>query len=141
MPEIIIRAPNANEEFDRLIYVLKQAHFYRENGYTFTIPNENIFVKLSDKSPNLDNVDWTPIKKYFIENVYDKSFFEKGISELESVRELIESSLTTLVDFHNKWGFVLFDKYQIVLTRYGPGGSYKSKEGLVIVVVNEKWKY
>lgn len=124
--QLIIRPQTPQEEFEYLLYVLKRASSYKENGCTFELPGDLRFQQLTSETPTL-----FPI---FEKEVYDQIFFQKGIQALESQREVIQQVFPVFHKWHDSWGFRFFPQYSTTLTRYGPGGSYLEDEGRIIMM-------
>lgn len=134
LPEIVIRPQTPQEELDYLLFVLRGIPFYKENKYSIELPDHPLFQNLADLSPNFDGTDMDEVKRVFETQVYDPSFFTTGTEALESERGRISQALPTFVDFNNEWGFRLYPKYDVTLTRYGPGGMYLEDSGRIIMM-------
>lgn len=136
-PELIIRPQTPDEEMDYLWFVLQSVPFYREHKYTFEIPNHAEFKRLAQISPNFDGVDKDATKKLFVEELYDLKFYKPGLTALKAERARIEKAFPGMSEFNEKWGFKLFPQYRIVLTRYGSGGSYNPRTGVITIMTKE----
>ena len=122
---------------DYLWFVLKGVPFYREHNYTFEIPDHPKFQRLAQISPNFEVTDRDAAEKLFVEQIYNPDFFKPGLAALESERPRIESAFPNMIDFNRKWGFKIFSQYQLLLTRYGPGGMSYNDTGIIVARVNE----
>lgn len=131
-----IRPQTAKEEYDYLWYTLKQLLFFKENNYTVELPNHPIFLELAEKSPNFGQVDKTSLFNLFKKEVYNPDFFKSGTVTLESYRPIFNEAISKFTEMNKKWGFKIFPKYSVLLTRYGPGGSYNPNKGSVIMMTN-----
>jgi len=134
LPKLIIRAQNSEEELEYLWYVLSKIPFYKENGYSYEIPKDKEFEEVARISPNFKSVDKQRLRKYFLENIYNAEFFNAGLRALENVRCDIESCMKRFVEFNHLWNFKLLPKYEITLTKYGPGGNYDVKTGKIVMM-------
>lgn len=135
-PEIVIRPQTPVEEFDYLWSVLQDLPFFRKNNYKIELPSHPVFQALAKMSPDFSGVDRDQIRKIFESEVYDASFFDNGLKALESERERITQVLPTLAEFHDQWGFRLYPKYDIALTRYGVGGRYEPDKGRILMMTS-----
>lgn len=134
-PKLVIRPQTPDEEFDYLWFVLVMMSFYRENGYTNVgLPEHAIFQRLAQRSPDFEGVNKNEMRRLFIKEVYDASFFRAGISALERERPRIEQALPRFVELNRQWGFEVFPRYEFALTRYGPGGAYYPEARRVIMM-------
>jgi len=137
IPEIIIRPQMPEEEFDYLKYILGRVPFFRKYGYSFEVPDDPEIQSLVELAPNYDGVDWDKLKERFVDTLYDPKFYQTGIQELKTQKSTIEEALPHLAKFNKKWGFKLFPAYNVALTRYGPGGSYGSETGKIIMLTRK----
>lgn len=131
-----IRPQTAKEEFDYLWYTLKQLPFFEENNYKVELPNHPVFQKLAEKSPNFSKVNKVSLFNLFKKEVYDQDFFKQGIITLESCRPIFDKAIPKFIDMNKKWDFKTFQKYNVLLTRYGPGGSYNPYQGKIIMMTD-----
>jgi len=136
-PTLVIRAQSADEEFDYLWSVLNLLPFYKEYGYTFEIPKHPEFKKLVEVADNLDAIDKGPIRKLFVEELYDPEFYKEGLAILEKGRERIESVFPGMVELNAKWGFKLFPQYKLLLTGYGSEGMYHEDTGEIVMMTRK----
>ena len=131
-----IRSQTAKEEFDYLWYTLKQLPFFKKNNYTVELPNHPVFKKLAQKSPKFGKVDKDILFNLFKKEIYDPDFFKQGIVVLESYRPIFDKAILEFIEMNKKWGFKIFPKYNILLTRYGPGGSYNPDKANIIMMTS-----
>jgi len=131
-PTLVIRAQSPDEEFDYLLEVLENEQFHIEHGYTPEIPDNHEFMGLFRAKADRDL-----LRTAFVENIYDAEFYKPGIEALEQQRATIEKSFPQMQEFNKKWGFNLFEEYQIALTRYGTGGKYNMDTGVIIMMTRE----
>jgi len=117
--EILIRASSIDEEFKYLKYILSRNEFYEKNKkYTVSYPD----------NPNLRNPEILKNSDHMYEifknSEYDEKFYEKGLNILYPYKYKLEKLLEKLLILGSKWSFKTFPLYQVILTKYGPGGSY-----------------
>jgi len=131
-----IRPQTVEEEFDYLWWILKEMSFFRKNNYTVELPSHPIFLKLAQKSPKFGKINKAGLFDLFKKEIYDPSFFKKGIATLESYRPIFNKAISRFIEMNQKWGFKIFSKYSVLLTRYGPGGNYYPDEGKILTITN-----
>lgn len=124
---ITVRANTPIEEFNYLKYIIVRLPFYMKHGYQVGLPD--IDELKSEKVLSNENHCFD----LFLDKEYQVEFFENGISKAKEMCQIIEESFPKLVKLHDLWGFKIFNTYQILLTKYGPGGSYNEKKGSVIM--------
>ena len=137
LPKLEIRPKNPTEEFDYLWYVLGRVPFYKKQGYTFETPDHPEFQRLVATSPNFTEEDKTKAQRLFVDQIYNPAFYANGLAVLEGERTRIEQAFPGFVEFNKKWGFKLFPKYQVTLTRFGPGGLYDDDIGLITMMTRQ----
>lgn len=126
-PKIITRAPTIEEEFKQLELTLKRKDFYDKSGYTVVYPE---IKELSDPSA-IKNPDSFLL---FKNREYKEGFYTKGLNTIQEHLPPIEKKLGKLASLEKNWGFKLFPTYLVVLTKYGPGGSYDSINGRITML-------
>lgn len=130
---LTVRAQTANEEFEYLWNILKNISFYQEHNYSLSLPDN----KLINWNISVGDVDKNYYENIFIDRIYSSSFFEKGIENVQKKIPVVENILDDMKLFNRKWGFKLFTNYLILLTRYGPGGSYNQDSGTILMLTKE----
>ncbi|MFH1295185.1 MAG: hypothetical protein ABIH84_01230, partial [bacterium] len=72
--------------------------------------------------------------KDFLKKEYREDFYTKGIEVLKKNADIIRSVFPTFLKLQEVWGFKVFPTYTVKLTKYGPGGSYNSDTGEIIML-------
>lgn len=139
--QLIIRPQDIKEEFNYLWWTLKDMSFCQKNNYKVELPNHPVFLDLAQKSPNFGRVNKTKIFNLFQKEVYDPNFFKQGIITLENYRSIFNQAIPKFMDFRKKWDFKIFPQYNVLLTRYGPGGSYNPDQGTIIMLTDIDGKF
>ena len=124
--EITFRAQTAEEELSYATYLINKLPWYKENKYNIAIPEET---------------DIDTLKKTFTKEIYDGSKFDKGLEVIKQSRKAIEQVLEKLSVLSDNWGFKLMPKYEVRLTLYGPGGSYFTNTGRVVLRTTPEGKF
>jgi hypothetical protein len=126
--EVIFRASTIKEELSNLKYVLSRKDFYEKNKYRVAYPDNPILQSTEIlKNPDL-------MFETFKNSEYDKKFYEEGIESLTPLKSRVEQLIGKLLVLKNYWDFKTFPSYQIVLTRYGPGGNYHYNIGKIVML-------
>lgn len=128
--KIIVRANNPREEFNYLKGILNRLDFFKTNHYKFVLPEI-----LEFNSP-ISSASENTLFDLFCAKEYSESFFEEGLLRLSSKLDYINNALSMLFTLQNFWEFKTFDTYNICLTKYGPGGSYNSNTGKVVMLTD-----
>ena len=133
-PEILIRAQTPEEELDRIQFYLRKLDCYRKLGYKPIFPNDAAFSKPctnEDKSEKLQ----------ILLSEYKPEIYEAGVCRLVTVKAKIKATFPIFLKLRETWGFIVFPKYEIAITRYGMGGSYDIKTGKITVRINDKAEF
>ncbi|MDQ5890101.1 MAG: hypothetical protein QG609_594 [Patescibacteria group bacterium] len=111
-------------EVGRVSDTIKNLAWYKENGY-----QENAY-----RLPVGVGVETAPeeIERLVGESFEEDKYFEAG----EYIKNNWEILSRGLAELSSIGGFKIFDEYKIILSRYGTGGSYNSKNGEIIVNID-----
>lgn len=128
---INISANSSKEEYEHLKSTVSKMPFYLEHGYKVELP------ELEELKSEKVLTDEKHMFKIFLEREYDKNFFTEGIKNIKEKVPLIESCFPKLIELNKLWDFKLFKTYSVLLTKYGPGGSYDSRMGKIIMLTRK----
>jgi hypothetical protein len=134
-PEVTVRAPTLEEEFNYLKYVLNRQDFYEKEGYKVSYP---AVKELCD--PLIIN-DPDAMFSLFKDSEYKVDFYKKGIDVISELLPLIQSNVSKLAKIQSFWDFKLLPTYTVVLTKYGPGGSYNVEAGKITMLTTIDGKF
>ncbi len=102
-----------NDEVERLQHTISKLNWYKEKGYRLCFPES-----FSTEDPNFKNEE-------YIENSIRDEYNEEDYKEKEDfIKEHSEKINTALDKFFKETNINPQDDYEILLTRYGVGGSY-----------------
>lgn len=79
------------------------------------------------------------MQAHFEQSVYDANAFVTALREVRTAIPIVDEAVDRMEPWRT-WGFVTFDRYEVVLTLYGPGGSYESSTGRVTLFVDRDGK-
>jgi len=128
---ITVRGNSLEEEFEYLKRTVRRMPFYLEHGYTVGLP------KVDELRTVAIFKDVSQAFKLFKEKEYTADFFTAGVQQIEKLLPVVKSCFPKLLKLNKLWGFRLFSDYSVLLTKYGPGGSYDPKCGTVTMLVNK----
>ena len=126
-----------NEEVEYMWKRINRIGFYNKFGYNLSLPETKeikTFISMA-----LDNNLDDKSKQIFVDEinkVYNTDFYIKGLKVIQDSIEIIREPIEVFRKYIDKWNFKLFDSYAIKLTRFGPGGSYDSESGHIIIKTN-----
>ena len=137
--KLIIRGQNLEEEFNYLWWVINDLPFYEKNNYTVSLPDNQSFLDLiKEKKLNKEK-----LFKMFEEEIYNPKFFKLGIENLEKCRPVFDEASEIFGEMNKKWRFKLFEEYNVLLTAYGPGGSYNpcGNKARIVMLTTDDGKF
>ena len=124
LPEITIRPQNQDEAFSCIKKLIDRLPFFKKNGYHIKLPALPEFEELLQKDIIISEEEKDKLSKAFYANIYDLSMFDSSLAVLKKSNEIIRNVCEKLLILNINWGFKIFDKYEVLLTLYGPGGRY-----------------
>jgi len=129
---VVVRAQSRDEAFDYLWRQLAQMAFFREHGYQVGLPAHLLFRGLAERG--LAGADEGEARRVFAAEVYDPRVFAAGVRAIEQVLGQLGPALSTFDRWAKGWGFERRAHYEVVLTLYGPGGSYDPDHATITVL-------
>jgi hypothetical protein len=130
--EVVVRAQTQAEAFEYLWHQLGDMRFFRENHYDVALPAHPLFDKLAKEG--LEGADKEAARRVFEAEVYAPDAFAAGLRTYEGVPHELRPALDAFERWSSRWGFERAPRYEIVLTLYGPGGSYDADKATITVL-------
>jgi hypothetical protein len=121
-PDFEIRIPTFDDEMRYLLgELIPKYPLYREAGYTPKIPDNSTLKKAAQGGKSISVKRARPILSGF----YDKNIYEKALQGIpEKLGKIWERLFESFLKWREIWGFRIFPKYEIRLTKFGTGGDY-----------------
>lgn len=135
--KITVKANSIYEEYSHLEWLHKRKEFYNKIGHYICIPKNEYFKKLWKK----DGFESFGINKNeFGNNIYNESLYEEDVKDTKKEIEKIDIFFDKIKDW-GKWGFKVFDNYQVKFSAYGTGGAYNYLNGDIIILISSLRAY
>ena len=131
------RAQNPEEEFVFVINLLGEAGFFEQNNYSVVLPHDQEFWQIVDDKQEFSDNTLRELKRIFIKQEYDAHFYELGLINAKKGIPIYQNALIQLHKLTSHWDFFIPSQYQILLTKYGPGGSYDHNSGTIVIRTNK----
>ena len=139
---IEIVQPTIEQEATSIWRTINDITFFEKQGYTINLPKHSLIDSLITKSKNgtFGNEDFTAIYTLVETKVFDKKNYELAIQKVTNQTELINNLIYVIDSSKSEWDwkFNMFDKYRIIFTLYGTGGSYDPVEGTITLLTNKE---
>ncbi|MEL6659242.1 MAG: hypothetical protein AAFP77_28420 [Bacteroidota bacterium] len=130
-----IGIPSTKQEANSIWRTINDIQFLEGQGYQISLPEHELIDSLLAKSRKgaFGNDDFASIQQLLDESIFDPQDYQAALEKVEAQRTLIKGFIQQLaVDTpHRNWEFTFFERYEIVLTLYGTGGSYDPDNGTV----------
>ncbi|MEW6262821.1 MAG: hypothetical protein AB1641_07065 [Thermodesulfobacteriota bacterium] len=135
-----VSIPSADEEARLIWNLLKNIKFYNSNNYKLSLPDSLVVAALIEKANRneLETKDWDLLLADFEKTIYKRADYLKGYEIIANSLTIANDQVRTFIAYNKKWGFHLPRQYSIRLTLYGPGGSYDSKTGNIIILTTKE---
>lgn len=131
---LVVRGQSNDEAFDYLRRTLRDMPFFAENGYDVALPDHPSFGP--ETAPHL--LDGVELRARFSDEVYTSDAFAAGLSGIDRERATLQAALARYATFPVQSGFRTFEEYLVLLTLYGPGGSYDPDTGVIVLLTDEE---
>lgn len=139
---IEIVQPTIEQEATSIWRTINDITFFENQGYTINLPKHSLIDSLIRKSKNgtFGNEDFASIYTLIETEIFDKEIYESAIQKVTNQTELINDLISVIDASKNEWDwkFNMFDKYRIIFTLYGTGGSYDPDNGTITLLTNKK---
>jgi hypothetical protein len=93
---VLVTAYTIDEEFNYVMFLLKDMDFFNQYGYEVALPDHPFFLNISKNPSLLKSLNIKEAKNIFKKEIYDPTFFEKGIKKINENIELIEEAIQKL---------------------------------------------
>lgn len=140
-PQVTIRRQTTAEAFKYLWRTLRDMPFFRQHGYRVALPEHPAFQDLSIKDISEYEIEKEHFRQLFINEVYNPGHFDAALQKLAEVGPTLSHATQAFKQYNDRWGFKLFDHYQVLLTLYGPGGSYDPDTGTIILFTTPEGRF
>ena len=137
----IIR-PTIEQEATSIWRTINDIAFLEKQGYSIRLPKEPLIDSLILKSKNgtFGNDEFQAIYILLENKIYDSNSYDQAIQNVQNQLYLIDKYISTVHAQKNQWDwkFNMFEKYQIIFTLFGTGGSYNPDAGIITLMTDEE---
>ena len=138
---IEIVEPTIEQETTSIWRTINDITFFEEQGYTIHLPEGPLIDSLIGKSKagTFGNNDYQTLYTFVESTVFDRENYALAMAHVAKEEALI-SKLVNRIDAAKStwdWEFKSFERYKIVFTLYGTGGSYDPDLGTVTLLTNK----
>ena len=132
---IEVTIPSAETEAAYIWRNLGDLAFFEKNNYQLSLPQGPLMDTLKKKARNnrLTDEDYASLVIFMEKQVYREADYQSGFKAIEKSLSLLNRMVGDLENTDHRWPFKMFETYEVVLTLYGPGGSYDPDRGSIII--------
>ncbi|MFT5619145.1 MAG: hypothetical protein ACI85I_002387 [Arenicella sp.] len=116
--------------------------FFETQGYTINLPKdaEIDLLIVKSKKGEFGNDDFATIIQLLETKFFNQKDYKKAIEKVNEQQNLISSLVHQIFSEKENWDweFNTFEKYKIIFTLYGTGGSYDSDQGTITLLTNRE---
>lgn len=142
---ISINIPTIEQEATSIWRTINDIEFLEKQGYKINLPKNNLIDSLIKKSKDgkFGSDDFPEIYNLLEVNIYKKENYELALKKVNAQKDLINKFVKELYVLQKKWNweFKTFEKYNIIFTLYGTGGSYDPDLGRVTLFTTPEGKF
>ncbi|MEM9529356.1 MAG: hypothetical protein AAGA23_00410 [Pseudomonadota bacterium] len=128
---LIVRPQSPAEAYEYLTRTLGQMSFFDANGYDLALPSH----------PDFDADGEVGSLEQFSRDVYSPEVFRSAMETLGAKEALLKHALQWFARLPEDESFYVPDQYTVVLTLYGPGGSYDPQSGTITMLTTPKGEF
>lgn len=140
-PLVVIRPQTEEEAFVYLMEELREMPFFRQHGYDVALPKHPLFEALAAPDARPEQADEAALRRAFASEVYRESDFAAGLRALGNPRPMLAQVFQAFHELNESWGFKVFPRYEVLVTLYGPGGSYDSERGRITLFTTSEGRF
>ncbi|MFT5915151.1 MAG: hypothetical protein ACJAWV_001116 [Flammeovirgaceae bacterium] len=116
--------------------------FFETQGYTINLPKdaEIDLLIVKSKKGEFGNDDFATIIQLLETKFFNQKDYKKAIEKVNEQQNLISSLVHQIFSEKENWDweFNTFEKYKIIFTLYGTGGSYDPDQGTITLLTNRE---
>lgn len=139
---IEIVQPTIEQEATSIWRTINDITFFENQGYNINLPKDSLIDSLITKSKNgtFGNEDFPKIYALLETKFFEQQSYEPAKQKVENQINLMNDLVSKLDSekSHWDWKFKIFDKYKVIFTLYGTGGSYDPDEGTITLLTNKE---
>ncbi|NRB50010.1 MAG: hypothetical protein HRU41_20205 [Saprospiraceae bacterium] len=138
-----MQIPTAEQEADYIWRTIIDISFFEEYNYQLSLPRGPLIEELKAKSrkKQLSDEDQQRLRTFIATKVYNKADYQAGYQKIAEQLDLLNKMTKRIKRHKRDWSFKVYDTYPIVLTLYGPGGSYDPDTGRILVFTTSDGRF
>lgn len=119
--------------------------FFEKQGYTINLPKDEVIETLIAKSKNgtFGNDDFPIIYNLLESRIFNSEDYIEATKKVKAQNSLINSFIKKIDSEKNVWDweFNTFDRYKVIFTLYGTGGSYDPDQGTITLLTTKDGRF
>ena len=141
--QVHLMIPTVDDETNYVWQNIINIEFFEANNYQITFPKDALIDSLINKSKRkqLTDDDYNKFRQLMKKKIYREAEYQIPFEKTEAIKDELNRMITELKRIYYKWSFKVFTQYKIILTFYGPGGSYNPHDGSIIIFATKEGKF
>lgn len=125
--------PTVEEESEYIWQNICSIGFFDQHGYRVAWPEHPLIAEFLDEARDqrLNDSSYNVLTNIMRHSVYREADYLQGYDKVKAVLPLLDSALEVMHKLSAGWGYESHPDYTILLTLYGPGGSYDDSSRLI----------
>lgn len=145
LPQIEAVIPTVQQEASYIWRTIHDILFFEQLGYNVSLPKDTLIDALILKSKNgtFGNDDFSAIYNLLESKIYDENNYKQALEKVEEQQALVNKviyqldSLSCCMD----WTFKMPERYEVLFTLYGSGGSYSPETGTITLFTTSDGRF
>jgi hypothetical protein len=137
-PTITTRPQTTEEAFRYAKNCFLRRQLYQNRRVDF--PNHPAFIEVWEQNKDIDQEKESELWEIFKNEIYPKLDLTSAVNKIQKSNEVVLLALNITNVWKETWDFNLLENYTVVLTPYGPGGSY-DLSGMIVLKINHPRPY
>ncbi|MEO1449371.1 MAG: hypothetical protein AAFV07_07560 [Bacteroidota bacterium] len=127
--------PSAEAESDYIWQTLQDLPFFESYKYQLRLPSGDLMDSLKEKARanTLTDADYQALQSFVRTSVYRQEDYAKGFKKIAEQLPFLDKMINRWRNLDTDWSMHAPPVYQVMLTLYGPGGSYNPDEGSILI--------
>lgn len=140
---IKVNIPSVKTESEYIWRTIQDIKFFEAHNYQVSLPKGDLIEALKEKSKSaqLNNEDYERLVHFVKDSVYRASDYQKGYEKITKELRFVNKMINQIDKSKFSWDFKEFETYTVNLTLYGPGGSYDSEDGSILIYTTSNGQF
>ena len=134
-----VRISTPQQEAEYVCQLIEGIGYYRSRGYTPELPDHPLVDAGVQEAAEgrFDPSLCATLYPLFEEELYEARLYTGPYRRAIRALPELDQAHDVFLHYDETWGFRTFDAYEILLTLYGPGGTFDAQEGRIWLAITD----